>query len=1191
MNDHLDQLRAMLDAVRTRWQRVALLRAWALGATTAGAMLLVGLLAVWLIAPDGLGLVLVAAVVLTLAALSLVLALLPIRRSPSDIRIARFIEEQAGGLDDVLVTAVERALTTPAADAPPPIAERVMADAARVAQGIALTDVIRLATVRRAAAAAALGCIALAVSAALFAPSAVRAGRVAGAYLFPRWYTIDVTPGSTKVRAGTPLTIAARIAGLDGGLVPMLTLAAGGESRTVRMAPGDLPGEFMLTLTNLASSFTYEVSAAGSRSATYTVTVVRPPKVARIDLRYEYPQELGLQPHTETDGGDIYAPAGTTVRMRVVADKPIRQGRLGLGDGRELTLVGSGPVLTGDLTVSRDGSYRVVLDDVDGLVNTGDTEYFIRVLDDRPPSVRILRPGGDRQVSPLEEVTIEARADDDFGLSAFELVFSKGAGTARGRETVVALPHARGEATATGAHMLYLEDLGVQPGDFVTYYARARDVARGRRSTEARSDIFFLEVKPYEEEFVAAQSQAMGGMQAEQTDLDALIAAEKDIIAATWKLDARGRTAGDRRSADDIRAVGQAQSGLKVKTEAIAGEVARAGQDPRFRSRRFQPGVGPGADDPMTRAVEAMGRAAAELNRLTTASALPFELDALDHLLKAAAEVRRRQVQRQQANGRGGGGNRQSLDLSTLFDQELRRQQRTNYETPTTNEARAEENAAEDPLDKIRDLAARQEALARQQRDLAKQRDQLDAEELRRQLERLTREQNELRQQAEDLAAQVQRQSQNQPSSPSQASSRGGQGQSSSPSTGSAGSSGADSQRLRDIAQEMRNAAGDLRRQDVRQAAARGDRARQQLRNLEQRMQSARPDERRRALGDLQLEARQLADAERRVASEGQAVATGPAGDDARRRLAAEQERLAERADRMSEALRQLGKAATDADPDEQRAVGDATREADRQRIGQRMRESADALRKGAAGRESRDAADSLARGLDRVAERLGAATGARDRETARLSEQLSRMRELRDKVADVDRSMDALSRAGSDGQANAESSTPSSSQSGSPASQASGSPQAQSGGQTGGGTSGQPRVSQPGGVEPGAGEGGRAATIERLQRDMREAERLAGELKRQNPEAMGGSPEQWQRSFSAPGTEGFKQDFAKWESLKKNLLSAIERSESRVSDQLRARETEARLNAGRHEAVSDTYRELVDRYYQLLAAPTRPPR
>ena len=45
------------------------------------------------------------------------------------------------------------------------------------------------------------------------------------------------------------------------------------------------------------------------------------------------------------------------------------------------------------------------------------------------------------------------------------------------------------------------------------------------------------------------------------------------------------------------------------------------------------------------------------------------------------------------------------------------------------------------------------------------------------------------------------------------------------------------------------------------------------------------------------------------------------------------------------------------------------------------------------------------------------------------------------------------------------------------------------------------------------------------------------------------------------------------------------------LADQLRARETRERLNAGRHDAVADTYRELVDRYYQSLAAPRRPVR
>ena len=52
-------------------------------------------------------------------------------------------------------------------------------------------------------------------------------------------------------------------------------------------------------------------------------------------------------------------------------------------------------------------------------------------------------------------------------------------------------------------------------------------------------------------------------------------------------------------------------------------------------------------------------------------------------MLKAAAEIRRRQVRGSRRSGGGGNGNRQSPDLSTLFDQELRKQQQTNYETPS----------------------------------------------------------------------------------------------------------------------------------------------------------------------------------------------------------------------------------------------------------------------------------------------------------------------------------------------------------------------------------------------------------------------------------------------------------------------------------------------------------------------------
>jgi hypothetical protein len=104
----------------------------------------------------------------------------------------------------------------------------------------------------------------------------------------------------------------------------------------------------------------------------------------------------------------------------------------------------------------------------------------------------------------------------------------------------------------------------------------------------------------------------------------------------------------------------------------------------------------------------------------------------------------------------------------------------------------------------------------------------------------------------------------------------------------------------------------------------------------------------------------------------------------------------------------------------------------------------------------------------------------------------------------------------------------------------------------------------------------------------MRQAERLANELRRET--GMAGNPDaEWWRSFSAPGTEAFKQDYSRWESLKNNLLIALEDVETKVSGELRARENNQRLNAGGHETVSEAYRDLVDKYYRSLAAPRRP--
>jgi hypothetical protein len=243
----------------------------------------------------------------------------------------------------------------------------------------------------------------------------------------------------------------------------------------------------------------------------------------------------------------------------------------------------------------------------------------------------------------------------------------------------------------------------------------------------------------------------------------------------------------------------------------------------------------------MTAAAEAMGKAAASLDALSTGEALSPEMRALNFLLKAQADVKRRQLSLDQSAAGAAGNNNRNYDISTLFDRELRRQQQTSYETPRSGQTEAGPGA----LDAIKELARRQDELLRRQQNVA--RAQMSQEELTRELEQLTREQSQLRQLAEELERQT---------------ARGG------------GDSDTRTE-MRAISEDMRQAASDLRRGSSSGAGTSGGRALEKLRGLERRLQASRPDERRRALGDMQLEARQLADGQRQTASE---LSKGPTG-------------------------------------------------------------------------------------------------------------------------------------------------------------------------------------------------------------------------------------------------------------------------------------------------------------------------
>ncbi len=411
-----DVIRHAVETVRDRWVRRVRLQAGARAGAGVALTWSVAWVAVWAAHLSGPGLVatVVAALVATAAWIPLAWRRPP---APSDALLARLVEDMHPAFEDRLATAVDVASRSTGG----PLDRALLADAAGALEREPIDDVVPAAAVKRATIrAGAVGVLLLAVTIAWIAP-ARRAFDIAGAFLFPGWLSLDVRPGDARVAPGQPLEISARTG--VAGLVPEIEIAAAGRSKRLPMNAAG--GTFRTRFDSVPGSFEYRVTAGGRTSRSYRVTLLEPPRLEGIDLHYEFPAFTKLPPRDERDGGDVYAPAGTIVRLSVRASRATAGGALVMGQTRiPLTRAGDGAFVT-SLPITADGSYRVALTSRDGLASPGDTEYFIRVLDDRPPEVRILRPASDRQVSPLDEVTIEARADDDYGLQAFDLCLQR----------------------------------------------------------------------------------------------------------------------------------------------------------------------------------------------------------------------------------------------------------------------------------------------------------------------------------------------------------------------------------------------------------------------------------------------------------------------------------------------------------------------------------------------------------------------------------------------------------------------------------------------------------------------------------------------------------------------------------------------------------------------------------------------
>ena len=747
------------------------------------------------------------------------------------------------------------------------------------------------------------------------------------------FYDVVVEPGNRTIRKRADQIVSAKLVGFRSERVRVLAkFASSSKWEQAEMQPQSGGSGWQFLFAGVPESFEYYVEAGGVRSKSYRLNAVDLPGVKRIRVTYRYPAWSGMKDAVEDPGGDLRAVEGTRAEVSVETDRPLAAGALLLDDGRKLPLRAEGKRYVATVPIEKDGLYHIASAEQGEDVRLTE-DYFIEAQKDRPPSVRIARPGRDARVSPIEEVTVAVEGKDDFGLRELTLHYSVNAG-----------PEQKRSMLKDGSTTLYLEDYKLAPGDIVSMYATARDA----RAT-ARTDIFFLEAQPFEREYTQSQQAGGGGGGGGEQGEDGKISQrQKEIIAATWNQikDADKTAAGE--NATFLSGV---QSKLRDQARSLVN---------RMRSRQLA-----GANDSfksfvtdMDKAIEAMGPATERLKGREFQRALEPEQKALQHLLRAEATFRNIQVAFGNRGGGGGGGG-MGRDLEGLFDLELDTE-KNQYETGQQSASASDQRQREidEALQKLEQLARRQQELAEQQR-----RNQQQVSQQRWQQEMLRREAERLRQQIEQLARNnSQSGQQGQSGQQSQSGQQGQSGQQSRSGQGQGG--GAQSEQLRraieqvdQATRQMRQAAGS-QSAGTPQSEADARRAAERLKEARDLLSGMRRQEAGQQMNDLVEQAEKLAGEQRnfgnkmRQAFGSQGLLDPNAGRTSPNRQQAEQ--LAEEKQRMTQEVRKLEaemQRSARAMAGTQREAAGKLREAlgnlQQEEVASRMKWSADAIRRG----------------------------------------------------------------------------------------------------------------------------------------------------------------------------------------------------------------------------------------------------
>ncbi|UCD00216.1 MAG: hypothetical protein JSW66_10105 [Phycisphaerales bacterium] len=571
-------------------------------------------------------------------------------------------------------------------------------------------------------------------------------------FVLPRRdYHVAVSPGDTRVESGTPVVILARFNELVPSEVSLQFGPVDEQVQEIVLTRNLEDPVFGGIIQQVNQDLLYHIEYEGRRTRDFRISVYENPVLIRADARITYPPFAKLPEKVIKDTRQINTVEGSRVALTFILNKAVTTAQLlpKEGSALELTVDTEHPnVYTASLITNQSQRYELQLTDAQGLTNEVPQRFSIDVHKNLPPELKPVFPNRDVVASALEELSLEAKVSDDYGVTGYGLSYAL-AGT-ESKEIALG-PVVESSENQQMQYVLALEELDAKPDQLLTYYFWADDVGPDGQTRRTSGDMYFTEIRPFEEVFREGQSsqdqrnqqnqdgQQQGGQQDEQ-----LARLQKQIISATWNIKRQVDQSGsmdDRK--EDLDVVRQSQADVLQKAQSALTEAGEPSQISALQS----------AAEHMKTSLDHLSGAAESASSTELTSALASEQSAYQELLKL------KQNERQVGRGRSSSGN--STARSARSEQQLQqlelRQQENRYETERLAQSQQQASQREDlqVLNRLRELARRQNEMSEKLKEaeaaLRQARTEQEREQIRRELKRLRQEQIEALRDVDEL--------------------------------------------------------------------------------------------------------------------------------------------------------------------------------------------------------------------------------------------------------------------------------------------------------------------------------------------------------------------------------------------------------------------------------------------------------